>query len=89
MDRDWTPPPLEVLLKQLEDFCSNAADQIRPLVAQLQECNDEYEGRPSNINHLLDRTEGRANRVLTGVMNLKATVRQLRNELLEQMAKID
>jgi hypothetical protein len=89
MDHDWTPPPLETLLKQLDDFCSNAADQMRPLVAQLQECNEEYEGRPSHINYLLDRTEGRANRVLADVMELKARVRELRNQLLEQMAEID
>lgn len=89
MKGDWTPPPLETLLKQLDDFCSNAADQMRPLIAQLQECNDDYQDRPSQINFLLDRAEGRANRVLSDIMDLKAKVRELRNQILEHMAEID
>ncbi|HXG64033.1 MAG TPA: hypothetical protein VNO70_02935 [Blastocatellia bacterium] len=76
---------LETTLKQLNDFCRNAENQLRPLMAQFEECRDAREGVSDKLDYLFDRAQSKGFGLLSDVMEMKIRIRELRDYLDESM----
>lgn len=76
---------LETTLKQLNDFCRNAENQLRPLMAQLEECRDARQGRSEEQDYLFDRAQSKGFGLLSDVMEMKIRIRELRDYLDESL----